>query len=45
VASFVAPGVVYNTLKTFTCADGYMPAAIAGTLNNNAFAPVSATVN
>jgi len=45
VASFVSPGANFNTLKTFKCADGYVPAAIAGTLTNNAFAPASATIN
>jgi len=47
VASFVAPGVNYNTLKTFTCNDGYVAAAIAGTLSDSGatFSPATGAIN
>jgi len=41
----VSPAVDYNVLKDFTCADGYVPAAIAGDLTAHSFVAAANTAS
>jgi len=34
ITAFTSPAVKYNTLKVFSCVDGYMPAVVAATITS-----------